>query len=149
MFFSGLRSSLLFYFLENQILHPICHRFLNICIIFAVCADAASINQTLLPKSSHWKLFSHSLPVIRNLKAQVYFTFYPVSSNDPPNSLLTWGNYDIIFSFFSFRRLRKRNLKKVCLVTYWGEDVTFGFQASDGWTSLAFFLFCCFSISTF
>ncbi len=67
--FSGLRSSLLFYFLENQILH----RFLSIRVIFAIRADVASM--TLLPKSSHWKDHSHSLHVIRNLKAQVYVTF--------------------------------------------------------------------------
>ncbi len=42
---SGLRSSLLFKFLENQILRPIRHSFLRIRVIFAAHADAASLTR--------------------------------------------------------------------------------------------------------
>ncbi len=69
---SGLRSSLLFKFLENQILRPIRHSFLRIRAIFA--ARAASLTR-LCSQRARIESSSLTLHVIRNLKAQVYFTF--------------------------------------------------------------------------
>lgn len=53
-------------------------------------------------------------------------------SNDPQFFINIRNEILIEFVCFIFRRLRKRNLKKVCLVTYWGGDVTFVFQVSGG-----------------
>ncbi len=78
--FSGLRTSLLFYFrLKNKSFVLSC--FLTIRIIFAARADATSINQALLPKSSHWKRLTQSLDVIRKLT---------------PDALYAWSRADVL-----------------------------------------------------